>query len=256
MAAAKNNSSKVSATADDSSVIPGSPHEEFARRFERAMDSGRVDLPPKFKGRNEELARRMNDRFGVPVTPETISKWTKGNAYPRAERMAALASILGVDLAWLQMGAGGADPVTRSATSVVKAQPKGQRVTRGSAAKHLGLAMAELSGAPILDTPDVGDVHFTVAVGGGAVLSIHAALGERVGGGWRIRVPKSTEKTYVLGILPKTPTNFTAVELFWDDLVRVGTEEGDSLVAEIDAKLKTGDVTWTQIDNLVRRPRL
>lgn len=250
------------ATASDSSVIAGSPHEDFAKRLERAMDLISADLPPKFKGRNEELARRMNEKFGVPVTPETVSKWTKGTAYPRVERMAALASILGVDLAWLQMGTGGPDPVARSASSVVqttgnvrKTAPRGQ-VSRNTTAKFLALSMAEISGARILDVPDVGDVHFTVAVGGGAVLAIHAVLGERVTNGWRVTVPRSADTTYVMGILPKTPTAFTAVELFWDDLERVGTVDGDNLVVEISEDLKTGDVIWTQIEGFVRRPRL
>lgn len=251
------------ATAADSSVIAGSPHEDFARRLEMAMDAIRADLPPKFKGRNEELARRINEKFGVPVTPETVSKWTKGTAYPRVERMAALASILGVDLAWLQMGAGGTNPVPRSASSSLSAEltnristKRGQQPVRRSTARQLALSMAEISGARILDVPDVGDVHFTVAVGGGAVLAIHAVLGERVAGGWRVKVPRSADTTYVMGILPKSPTAFTAVELFWDDLERVGTVDGDNLVVEIGEDLKTGDVTWTQIEGFVRRPRL
>jgi hypothetical protein len=48
---------------------------QFARRLELAMDMNRVELPDKFKGRNVEVAKRIENEFGIRVTAETISKF-------------------------------------------------------------------------------------------------------------------------------------------------------------------------------------
>lgn len=221
-------------------------YKQFARRLEMAMDA--ANLPPKYKGRYEELARRVREQTGVQITVETISKYAQGLMMPRPTKMQALAKALDVDLAWFQSGAGGDAPVAKKGTSAGRPSPN------ANAAKFLGIALAQLGGARIVESPSIGPVHFQVAVRG-AVLSVHAVLAERRGDGWSLTVPKYAVDTFILGILPSSATSFRMVALYYDDVESVGTDAGDAYDLRIDANLRSGKVTWSEMDDFSRLPR-
>jgi len=67
-------------------------------------------VPILHHGLQTTLAQRMEE-LGVLVRNETIRKYLNGTILPRPDRMAALARVLGVDLAWLSKGIGGDRPV-------------------------------------------------------------------------------------------------------------------------------------------------
>jgi hypothetical protein len=105
-----------------------------------------------------------------------------------------------------------------------------------------------------VEAPTTGPVHFKTAVRG-AVLSIHAVLAEREGDGWTLSVPKDAADTFVLGIVPETPTSFRLLSLFWEDVEALGKDTGEALELEIDSELRTGSVTWAEIADFGRLPR-
>lgn len=249
-----------------SSTNAPAPYTEFADRLLLAVDWGHLNIPVKNKGRHIEIARRMEEA-GYSVHGETVRKWFEGIAFPRTGAIQVLAKVLGVDLSWLQMGAGGHDPVLVGTPSPPSQQSSRRRGAAASQAltgtnqedlpKILGIALARLSGARIVDYPGDGPVHFRVAVGGGAVLSVHSVIGEmQTGGGWKVSVPVEAEMTYVIGILPETPTRFTLVEIYWDDLDAAGQRVGDRIEVMIDKALHSGDVKWTEIKGFSGRLRL
>lgn len=78
---------------------------EFAKRLEMACDL-HGGIPPLHKGRQAWIVREMGKRFDVKITAETASKWFRGEAKPRPDKLACLARLLKADLAWLSLGLG------------------------------------------------------------------------------------------------------------------------------------------------------
>lgn len=77
---------------------------EFAKRLQFACDVRGV--PPLHSGRQAWLVRELGKRYDVKITAETASKWFRGETKPRDDKMACLAPLLKVDLAWLSLGVG------------------------------------------------------------------------------------------------------------------------------------------------------
>ena len=69
----------------------------FATRLARACSSV-TGIPPKGEGRNAHIAREMN------VSHESVRRWLAGESKPRPSSMAALAKLLGVTVAFLDLG--------------------------------------------------------------------------------------------------------------------------------------------------------
>lgn len=70
---------------------------EFAVRLNQACDDS-PDIPEYGKGRQTVLADKMG------VSQEAVRKWLAGEATPKKDKVKALATILGVDEAWLALG--------------------------------------------------------------------------------------------------------------------------------------------------------
>lgn len=69
----------------------------FVQRLKQACDESR-HIPPPGKGRQQAIANALG------VGPEAASKWFKGVAMPRPDKMAILADLLETDQSWLTFG--------------------------------------------------------------------------------------------------------------------------------------------------------
>jgi len=69
----------------------------FVERLVVACDNC-ADIPPPNQGRQSYIAKRLG------VSTEAVSKYFSAEAMPRKARMATLAQLLHVDLAWLELG--------------------------------------------------------------------------------------------------------------------------------------------------------
>lgn len=240
-------------------------HPEFQRRLLRALDFNRMQIPDKGVGRNEEVARRLREQWGVPgSTSESVSKWTKGVTKPRPETMAALARVLGVDLAWLDSGVGGDGPVHREynpkeplkPATPAPSQARSTHLFSPHEAPVVGLAKVafELMGATIEPTTRAHG-HFYAAFGPGFTLLIHAVLARAVeGGGWEAELPLAVAgNAMVMVVAPETPTSFKIVwlsRLNAENAAEIGKVEGDTLSLRIAPDLSSGAMKWTEFKGL------
>ncbi len=87
-------------------------NDAFAKRLNAASDNN-PNVPPMYHGRYPYVVDEMRKR-GLSTTTETIRRWYHGEAIPSKEKMPALAQLLGVDEAWLSVGAGDEKPSRRS----------------------------------------------------------------------------------------------------------------------------------------------
>jgi hypothetical protein len=79
-------------------------HAEFRQRLEQACD-GATQVPPPNYGRLTWFAEQFKTRFDQDIASESVRKWFAGENKPRDLTMTRLAEILGVDAAWLSLGA-------------------------------------------------------------------------------------------------------------------------------------------------------
>jgi len=78
---------------------------DFAARLGKACDL-QAECPPLHRGRLVWIRQKLEADFNENVSLETVRKWLSGEAKPRPEKTKMLAALLGVDLAWLQIGMG------------------------------------------------------------------------------------------------------------------------------------------------------
>ena len=69
----------------------------FVARLKQACDESK-NIPPPGQGRQQVIADSLK------VGPEAVSKWFKGVAMPRPDKMAQLADLLDTDQSWLAFG--------------------------------------------------------------------------------------------------------------------------------------------------------
>jgi transcriptional regulator with XRE-family HTH domain len=138
----------------------------FAKRLAQACDDSKV-VPPAFQGRQRYISDQLK------VAPEAVSKWFKGVAKPRDDKMAVLAQLLNVDQAWLAYGD----------------EPELSRPERKSFAReaegavHLVMGMVKLAGGQT-GVPPRGDprgeyVDF-YATANGEAQPVHVSLAREV----------------------------------------------------------------------------
>ncbi|MEG3175796.1 helix-turn-helix transcriptional regulator [Sphingomonas sp. RB3P16] len=76
---------------------------EFARRLAIACD-GNSHCPDMNFGRLVWLKDQLKAKFGTEVSLESVRKWCSGESTPKHDKVAQIAELLGVDLAWLHVG--------------------------------------------------------------------------------------------------------------------------------------------------------
>lgn len=74
---------------------------QFAERLRAALRDAGIEQSAV------ALMKRFNSRYGgASVTSQAVSGWLLGKSMPRQDKLRALADLLGVDLVYLQTGAG------------------------------------------------------------------------------------------------------------------------------------------------------
>lgn len=205
---------------------------EFAKRFDQACD-GYPMVPPKHSGRLTWIQRELVSRFNEKVSVETVRKWFTGEAKPRPEKLAMLAQMLQVDVAWLSLGV---DP---------DLQPRERRARNAMAdgAVNLVAGLIQMDGGYPAFPEETGksaqrnhvDLHAIIK---GAKYDFHVSLGATEGKRIRFVVPVSCADVVVLGVI-KNGFAIEIVELT-PEMIEAGERRGGSVevFVERDAKLK------------------
>jgi hypothetical protein len=163
---------------------------EFAKRLAQAVAAHPL-APPKHHGQLTWVKRQFAERFNESISPESIRKWFSGEGKPRPDKVAKLASILEVDVAWLSLGAASA------------VEPKERRLRNAMAAGAVNVVAGLIQmdgGAPAFPTEPQDPVHL-YAVIRGAKYDIHVSVGETEGEKVCFTVPLNHHEMLVLGLL-------------------------------------------------------
>ncbi|MBH0113208.1 helix-turn-helix transcriptional regulator [Novosphingobium sp. YJ-S2-02] len=168
---------------------------EFAKRLNQACDTN-AHAPDLHRGRyvwlREELAKRFNENVSI----ETCRKWFAGESRPRPAKMAKVAQLLEVDVAWLSLGV---DP---------EIGPKEKRLRNAMADGVVNVVAGLIQmdgGRPAF--PDETDKRATdenidlYAIIKGANYAFHITLGELVDDKLRFPVPAKNDAVIVLGVV-------------------------------------------------------
>jgi transcriptional regulator with XRE-family HTH domain len=107
-------------------------------QINRATVGARIADARETKGLSQ---RGLAQRLGV--TPATIERWESGVSDPRANRIAMLAGVLDVSLAWLLEGASRHEPDATRGSRVDAVAQKLERVVRMQ--EELGRLVSEIA---------------------------------------------------------------------------------------------------------------
>lgn len=161
----------------------------FVTRLKQACDESKL-IPPPHKGRQQFIANSLG------VAPEAVSKWFKGVAMPRPDKVERLAEILNVDQSWLTFGI----------------SPEMDRAERKAHARevdgavYLVMGMVSLAGWHI-GTPSARDPRATYvdfyATIRGSVYPTHVSLAREVSSGrFEVLLPKEFEDVQTIIVVP------------------------------------------------------
>jgi len=161
----------------------------FVARLEQACDEAEL-CPPKNQGRQQYLAKNLN------VGPEAVSKWFKGVAMPRPDKMVVLAKLLGTDQSWLAYGV----------KPEMDKKDLSAHVMEKDGAVHLVLGLIMLAGGhcgqPGSRDPRAHYVDFYATVRG-SVSPVSVTLARSVGDSvYEARVPDEHKDARVVVVVP------------------------------------------------------
>lgn len=201
---------------------------DFAKRLDQACDAHSL-IPPKHSGRQSWIVRELAKRFNVDVSPETARKWFAGEAKPRPDKLAALAQLLEVDVAWLTLGvAPDLDPRERKVRNAM-----------ADGAVNLVAGLIQMDGGhPAF--PQSGEGHVDLhAIIRGAKYDLHVSLGDEQGKDIRFVVPPTYENLIVLGVVKRG----FQIEIFeiTPEVIANGERHGGSIevvVDQVEARLR------------------
>jgi len=207
---------------------------EFAKRLSQACD-GYTHVPPLHSGRLTWVQRELLSRFKEDVSVETVRKWFAGEAKPRPDKLAKLAQLLEVDVAWLSLGINpDLEPRERKARNAM-----------ADGAVNLVAGLIQMDGGyPAF--PEEGDKaaqknHVDLhAIIRGAKYDIHVSLGELDGRNIRFVVPTTYESVLVLGVV-KRGFKIEIFEITPEVIAASGERRGGSIeviLDEVEARLR------------------
>lgn len=172
----------------------------FVLRLKEACDSSQT-VPPPHKGRQNYIAQHLG------LAPEAVSKWFKGVAMPRPDKMERLAEFLGVEQTWLAFGV---------APEMDRRERKAH-VREVDGAVHLVMGTMLLDGVscgfPGARDPRADFVDFYATIKG-SVHAIHVCLArESSRGDYEVLIPNEYENVYCIGVVPVSRGKFEFVDL-------------------------------------------
>lgn len=167
----------------------------FAHRLSVACDAYPL-APPQQRGRLTWLSNELKARFGTKVSIETARKWFGGVARPRPDKMAQIAELLQVDVAWLSLGL----------KPVEKPKERAARNARANGAVNVVAGFIQLGGGTVaFPKQDDTDVDF-YAILRGEQIAFSVKMARPVSdddGSYAFDVPQQRDDLTVLGVLPR-----------------------------------------------------
>lgn len=159
---------------------------EFAARLEQACEQ-HPDTPAKNAGRLQWMKHELERRYDVRVSLESVRKWFAGESRPKADKIRAIAQLLGVDDKWLRDGvAGHSTPPDHEG------------------AVYLITGLIRMDGGQTifttLEDPDDVDLYAIIQ---GVRYTMHITVGEVEGYHVTFTVPARHEEICVIGVLKR-----------------------------------------------------
>lgn len=223
--------------------------QSIASRLRQACDE-HLDAPAYNHGRQTWVRAQLADRFGVPVSSETVSKWFTGAARPRPDKINALSRLLEVDEAWLALG-----------ISPQKEQREAKiRNAMADGVVNVLAGFIQLSGGhPAFPDPNQTDTAPVdlYAIIRGAHYALQVELAEQEGGAaFRFQLSRDREDRIVVGVIQRGPLACEFIELSAEMIERHGARRGGALeitvTREGDRYVTAGEV-WPQIESFAQR---
>ncbi len=173
----------------------------FALRLQKSCDENTA-VPAYNYGRQAWIKAQLQERFGVSVSNETVSKWFTGVARPRTDKISLLARLLDVDEAWLALGV---------APELAPRERKIRNATADGAVNVVAGFIQMSGGHPAfpdeMDPGARGDARVDLyAIIKGAHYAFHVALAQRTSASvFKFAVPHGYEERVVVGVVQKEP---------------------------------------------------
>lgn len=156
----------------------------FAARLISACDSC-AHIPPPYQGRQTYIAGKIS------VSQEAVRKWLAGIAMPKRPKMEALATLLGVDYAWLSLG-------IKPEASMDSKRLAGKVVEAG--AMLVAGKISLYGGTCSFPEPGEAEGVHLFAILKGRMLSIHVcSFRKTIPGIFEISIPSNFEKLTMVG---------------------------------------------------------
>ncbi len=205
-------------------------HPDFAERFQLACE-GNPHVPPQHYGRLGWIVKQLQERFQIKTTPETVRRWSAGEARPRADKMKALAQLLQVDQAWLALGEQSSD---------TPRERKLRDAEQDGAVNVLAGVIRMCGGNPAFPTLDdeqaTANLTDLYAIIKGAQYAMHVVTPVVRKGFIEITVSAKARKSVVIVVVMKPGLNFEFYELPFDVIEESGELKSGSYTLKADTE--------------------
>lgn len=163
----------------------------YAHRLEQACDSN-PHCPAMHHGRQKWIADQLRERFNEHVSTETVRRWYHGEVKPRLDKNNKVAELLMVDPVWLYQGID---------SSLTVRERKVRNATADGAVNLVAGLIQMDGGSPAFPDGDAPEGVDLFAIIKGAQYSMHIALGEPAGTGYRFSAPAAMGNVMTLGVI-------------------------------------------------------
>lgn len=191
----------------------------FVARLNQACAESTI-VPQVGRGRQQYLADHLE------VGAEAVSKWFKGVAMPRQDKLARLAEILETDQSWLAFGI--KPELDRKEMRLHARESDG--------ARHLVLGLIMLAGGhcgePGKNDPRKAYVDFYATLRG-SVYPMHVSLAREVSSGhYEVLVPREYRDVRAIVVVPQRAGRYDFLDLPFEVIKEHSTKKGgDNAVA-------------------------
>lgn len=209
----------------------------FVARLTQACDDSRL-IPPQGRGRQNYIAQRLR------VAPEAVSKWFKGVAMPKPDKMAQLAELLEVDQSWLAFGL----------TVEINRSERRVHAKESDGAVHLVWGMFALAGGhcgePSKTDPrnDYVDFYATLR---GSVYPIYVSLARELSRDhFEAILPREYADVHPIVVVPAGPGRYHFLRMPRPMVDEHKTRKNGAIAvhfSRVDSRYVTGSDTWPRI---------
>lgn len=210
----------------------------FVLRLKEACDGSKI-VPPPHKGRQQYISQQLG------VAPEAVSKWFKGVAMPRPDKMERLAELLQVEQTWLSFGI----------SPEMDRQERKAHAREVDGAVHYVMGVCMLNGGhcglPGPRDPRSGYVDFYATIRG-SVYMVHVCLGRETSRDrYELLVPKEYDDVNCVAVIQKAPGKYDQLAMPIELIDEHKTRKTAGFTITIDrsdaSKYTTGRSQWPRI---------